>query len=144
MKSLITALVILTLAPTAAAQFCDSDHCAMQARADSGDAAAQFHMGVAHLTGRDVPQDFVEAARYYRLAAEQGDAFSQHSLGIMYREGLGVRRSYVNAHMWLQLAAAQGHQEVASHRDALAARMTPEQLAESLALAHDRMVSPRD
>lgn len=142
MKSLLAALAMLLLVTTAAAQPLDSDQFAMQARADRGDAAAQFHMAVAHLLGRGVAQDFPEAARYYRLAAEQGDAFAQHSLGIMYREGLGVRQSDVRAHMWFQLAAAQGHEAVAMHRDAVAERMTPEQQAESLALAQEHLTRP--
>ena len=41
-------------------------------RAEAGDAAAQFRLGVHNATGRGVEQDVTEAVRWYRLAADQG------------------------------------------------------------------------
>ena len=35
---------------------------------------ARFTLGVMYGEGRGVPQDYAEAARWYRRAAEQGDA----------------------------------------------------------------------
>ena len=52
------------------------------------------------------------------------------ALGRLYVQGLGVLQDYVEAHKWLNLAASRG--EVAmpcTERDALAAKMTPQQIA---------------
>jgi hypothetical protein len=40
--------------------------------------------------GKGVPQDDVEAVRWYRLAADQGHANAQYNLGVMYDIGAGV------------------------------------------------------
>ena len=55
----------------------------LRARAEQGDAYAQFDLGVMYDTGRGVPQDAAEAVRWYRLAAAQGDAYAQYDLGVM-------------------------------------------------------------
>ncbi len=57
--------------------------------------------------GRRIPQDFAEAAKWYRRAAEQGDAGAKHALGSAYSMGKGVARDYVLAHMWYDLASLQ-------------------------------------
>jgi uncharacterized protein len=50
-------------------------------------------------------------------------------------DGNGVLQDYVLAHMWLNLAAAQGDKDAAKQRDELAAKMTPDQIAEAQRLA---------
>ena len=47
---------------------------ALRARAERGDAEAQFMLGERHFLGKGVPQNEREAAKWYRLAAEQGIA----------------------------------------------------------------------
>ena len=42
--------------------------------AEQGDATAQFNLGVMYRTGRGVPQDDVEAYKWYNLAATYADA----------------------------------------------------------------------
>jgi hypothetical protein len=44
-----------------------------QSLAEQGDANAQYGLGVIYARGDGVPQDFAEAAKWFRLAAEQGD-----------------------------------------------------------------------
>ena len=44
---------------------------------------------------------------------------------------------YVLAHMWFNLAAAQGDKQAAADRDAIAAKMTPDQIAEAQRMARD-------
>jgi len=58
--------------------------------------------------GKDVPQDYNEAMKWYRLSAEQGDAESQYFLGVMYDLGQGVLPDYKEALKWYRLSAAQG------------------------------------
>ena len=56
--------------------------------AEQGNAGAQFSLGFMHANGQRVPQDYAEAAKWFRLAAEQGFAGAQASLGVTYLEGL--------------------------------------------------------
>ena len=82
-------------------------------RAEKGDAKAQFVVGLKYDTGKGVPQDYAEAAKWYRKAAEQGYAEAQFNLGTMYDEGRGVHQDYAEAAKWYRKAKDQG---VASSR----------------------------
>ena len=55
----------------------------------------------------------------------------------MYALGLGVPQDYVHAHMWISLAAAQGDADAVNNRDIVAAKMTPDQIAEAQKLARE-------
>jgi TPR repeat protein len=77
--------------------------------AEEGDAEAQFNLGVMYAQGQGVPQDDVQAVKWYRLAADQGVAQAQYNLGLSYMKGVGVEQSIVDAMMWLEQAADQGH-----------------------------------
>ena len=55
--------------------------------------------------GLGVPQDYVEAVKWYQLAADQGYAKAQYNLGLMHANGRGVPQDFVPAHHWLDLAA---------------------------------------
>ena len=81
--------------------------------------------------GEGVPQNYAEAAKWYRLAAEQGDASAQSFLGVMYFKGDGVPQNYVAAYKWLSLSAAQGDQLAARNRGIAMSVMTPAQIAEA-------------
>ena len=77
-------------------------------RANAGDAIAQERLGIMYYNGEGVPQDYVEAVRWYRLAADQGLAAAQLDLGVMYDRGRGVPQDYVEAVRWYRLAVDQG------------------------------------
>jgi TPR repeat protein len=83
-----------------------------------------------------LPQDYAEAVKWYRRAAEQGGDMAQLKLGEMYSEARGWPEDLVQAHMWFNLAAAHSGFG-ANKRDALARRMTPEQIAEAERLARE-------
>ena len=70
-----------------------------------------------------------EALAAWRTAAHAGDRQAMLALGRMYRRGLGVLQDYVEAHKWLNLAASRGEAAAVEERDALAAKMTPQQVA---------------
>ena len=70
-----------------------------------------------------------EALVQWQAAAGSGDRRAMLALGRMYRRGLGVLQDYVEAHTWLNLAASRGEAAAAEERDALAAKMTPQQVA---------------
>ena len=112
---------------------------ALRTRAEQGDAEAQFLLGVMYDDGRGVPQDAVEAVRWYRLAAEQGHTVAQNTLGDMYDTGAGVPQDDVQAHMWFNLSASlrlTGEFGV-RNRDRVAGRTTPDQIAEAQRLARE-------
>ena len=63
-------------------------------------AEAQVLLGGMYGNGRGVPQDEVEAVRWFRLAAEQGNAEAQLYLGVMYSNGRGVPQDDAEAVRW--------------------------------------------
>ncbi|MBI5018484.1 MAG: SEL1-like repeat protein [Deltaproteobacteria bacterium] len=103
--------------------------------AEQGHASAQFNLGVMYDSGQGVTQNYKEAIKWYREAADQGDASAQYNLGSMYVRGAGVPQDYVQAHMWRNLAAANAPSDKRAAwektRDAIAADMTPAQIAEA-------------
>jgi TPR repeat protein len=77
--------------------------------ARAGDAHAQFLLGDVYRVGDEyTEQDFVEAVRWYRLAAKQGDACAQNNLGAMYQHAMGVAYDPAEAARWYRAAAVQG------------------------------------
>ncbi len=80
-----------------------------RAKAETGDADAQWGLGVCFAYGYWVDADAVEAFKWYRKAAEQGLAEAQRSLGDCYRGGEGVAKDLEQAVKWYRKAAEQGH-----------------------------------
>jgi len=81
----------------------------LQQRAEQGHADAQSRLGAMYYAGEGVPQDYVEAMTWYRLAADQGNAGAQVRLGIMYNGEVGVPLDYVESARLYRLAAEQGN-----------------------------------
>ena len=72
----------------------------------------------------------------------QGDAGAQFNLGFMYAQGRGVPQDYAQAHMWFSLAASRAPDAAVRGQavkacDAVAAKMTPAQIAEAQRLASE-------
>jgi TPR repeat protein len=109
--------------------------------AEKGYALAQISLGFMYTKGEGMPQDYVEAVRWFRLAAEQGYAIAQFNLGVMYGKGEGVPQDDVLAHMWSNLAAAQGYDDAVENRDVVAGLMSPNQIAEAERLAREWMAA---
>ena len=128
-------------AQTETAPTAPTDVAALRVKANAGDADAQHKLGVSYDNGQGVPQDFTQAVGWYRKAAEQNNAVAQSLLGTMYQYGQGVPQDYVESHKWFNLAAsrvsAEKQKEYAEGRDAVAALMTPAQLAEAQTLARE-------
>jgi uncharacterized protein len=107
--------------------------------AQRGDAHWQTVLGLMYATGRNVPQNFEYAVDWYHHAAEQGEPTAQYLLGLMYDKGQGVAQDEILADKWLILAAAKarGRQReyYARVRDAVAFKLTPEQIAKAQNLA---------
>jgi len=81
----------------------------LRTKANQGDPASQFKLGLAYDSGQGVQRNLTEAAAWYKKAAEQGHAEAQNSLGSMYQNGQGVPQDYAEARRWYQKAADQGN-----------------------------------
>lgn len=78
--------------------------------AEEGHDKAQNSLGVYYVKGQGVPQNYNEAANWFRRAAEQGNATAQYNLGFLYAGGKGVTQSYKIAAKWFHQAAEQRHE----------------------------------
>lgn len=86
----------------------------LRVKAEKGDAAAQYKLGVEYNVGIAVKRDPVEALRWWRKAAEQGNRSAQYDLGGVYRGFFQssfpeVATDYDEALKWNRKAAALGH-----------------------------------
>lgn len=81
---------------------------ALLAKANAGNADAEFRVAVQYELGAKVPKDAAQAAAWYRKAAEKGYAPAQHSLGVLYEFGRGVPADAATAAQWYRKAAEQG------------------------------------
>lgn len=77
-------------------------------RADAGNAAAQYNLGVLYDRGMGVDQDYAKARRWYEKAAAQRYGRAEHNLGIMYEAGKGVDKNIVTAANWFRRGADDG------------------------------------
>jgi TPR repeat protein len=105
--------------------------------AHQGDSQGERGLGFLYLFGDGVRRDYSQALDWFHKAVDQGDVPAQAALGTMYESGNGVPQDYVQAHMWFNLAAAGGFEPARKYRDALAARMPPDQIAEAQHLARE-------
>ena len=79
----------------------------LRAKAEHGDADAQYNLGALYRAGEDVPQDLREAVKLYRKAAAQNDAEAQCNLARCYARGRGVTKDEAEAmKLFLQVAEA--------------------------------------
>jgi TPR repeat protein len=92
-------------------------------RAQSGDVSAQMMLGDMFSAGEGVLQDYVEAAKWYRLAARRGNAESQLALGLLYSQGQGVKQNIEIAYQWVSMAAAQGTKDAIEARDLISGQL---------------------
>lgn len=76
--------------------------------AESGDASAQYNMGVLYDRGYGVERDYAKALQWYEKAAAQHYARAEHNLGIMYKTGKGVSRDVDRAAKWFRRGADDG------------------------------------
>jgi uncharacterized protein len=78
------------------------------ASAAQGNAIAALRLGLMLQSGREVPQDLVQAARYLRQSAGSGYAPGERALGRTFELGIGVPANPVYAFIWYNLASQQG------------------------------------
>ena len=103
--------------------------------ADQGHAVSAMNLAVKYRRGDGVAQDYTQAFAWFRRAAELGDVNARREVGGMYAAGQGVPQNDIEAYMWLDLAVLQAFGEnremLLIDREAVAERMTAEQIAEA-------------
>ena len=108
-----------------------------KAKAEAGDAIAQYNLGVMYNKGEGVEWNFKEAAKWYRKAAEQGNAIAQSNLGFKYERGQGVEQNNLIAYAWRNIAATNGDQNAKKNKSIVAKKMTPTQITKAETLAKE-------
>lgn len=96
--------------------------------ADSGDAEAQYWIGIRYGTGANVIQNDAEAAKWFERAAEQGHVQAQARLASYYWSGRGVPKDLSKAYFWASLAWAGGDENSKMLLEGLASQMTRSQV----------------
>ncbi len=115
---------LLVVVVLASGQNAQSEANLLRLAAEQSDAEAQASLGVMYALGEGVPEDDVEAVKWFRLAAAQGVAEAHNWLGVMYARGEGVARNLVFAHMWLNLAAFNGLEGAREAKEAVSRKMS--------------------
>ena len=108
-----------------------------KAKAEKGNALAQYNLGMMYGNGRGVAKDEVEAVKWYRKAADQGHADAQNNLGLMYYHSRGVAKDDVEAYKWYLLAGAQDDDLARREIFLIERTLTPQQRAEGQRLARE-------
>jgi TPR repeat protein len=112
--------------------------------AESGEAAAQFNLGVLYDSriddnGYAIEGDRAEAIKWLLAAAERGLPRAQSRLAELYADGPNASGNYVNARAWFLLAAASSRgihrHQARSAYERVATRLTPAQLTKARRLA---------
>ncbi len=96
--------------------------------ATQGNVKAMHNLAVL-IASRTPKADYKAAARWFETAAAYGLADSQFNLAVLYENGMGVAKDAQQAYKWLILAAKSGDKDAAARRDALKAKLSPEQAA---------------
>jgi hypothetical protein len=76
---------------------------------DPANPVYQHRQGLRYLNGDGVPQDYLEAVRWFKKAAEQGFLLSQILLGNIYFNGDGMPQDYSEAVKWYRKATEQSY-----------------------------------
>ena len=96
--------------------------------ASTGNAEAQYYLGLMSAYGRGVDQSLEKAVQIFTKAAEAGHVPSQIQIAKMHSNGQGVERSYDNAIYWFDIAAKSGNalyvDEAVRWRDELSALLS--------------------
>lgn len=108
-----------------------------RALAERGDPASQFFLGMMLANGQGIPQDHVEAIKWYHKAAEQGHVDAQAYLGNMYANGQGVPLDIVKACAWWNIASYGGSNFAAMSLVLCESQLSPAERVQALQLARE-------
>jgi len=71
--------------------------------AESGVKHSQYNLGISHIRGRGVPQDFEEAFKWMLKSAEQHFYPACFNVALMYRDGIGTEKNEEKAEEWCRI-----------------------------------------
>lgn len=97
--------------------------------ANAGHRKAMHNLGILYAEGRGAAQDFETAAHWFEQAALIGATDSQYNLAVLYEQGLGVPTSLTDAYTWFAIAARSGDVDAGQRAQALAPRLSTEEVA---------------
>lgn len=89
-----------------------------RAASELGSAPAMNRLGILHIQGNGVLQDYVEGARLVCAASDLGDSNGQFNCGTVLLEGLGLGKDEAKAYELFGKAADQGHLAATNRRAA--------------------------
>jgi len=101
--------------------------CELIDQAKAGDAFAQLSLGYHYLSGREVPQDYYEAAKWLRKAVDQDEPTAHFEMGMLYFFGAGVTMNWVDALVLFDRAIEMGVKNAIRWRHILLGMMPIEQ-----------------
>jgi len=108
MKRVILSAVVLSLF-LAFPAFAGNTSESLLKRAESGDAAACYDLGLKYNSGDGVAQDYKKAAEWYEKAAGKGNTAAEYDLGLINLGGQLGTRNYEKAVKCFESAAWKGH-----------------------------------
>jgi len=110
----------------------------MRSLAESSDHGyAQYYVGMMHLNGQGVEQDYDEAGRWFRKASEQSIPQAQYKLGMLYFEGQGLPQDYEFAYAWFRTGAVHSHSKSIQAISTAREKLSEEELKEAEKLTAD-------
>ena len=102
---------------------------------DAGNIKSMHNLAVLYAEGAGGDPDLTSAVKLFRRAAEYGVRDLQFNIAVLHARGLGVPQDLIEAYKWFAVAATLGDAESVKRRDAIAATMSPEDLAKGKAAA---------
>ena len=103
--------------------------------AEQGNARAMHNLAVVMAEGSNGAPDYAGAAEWFRKGAEYGIKDSQFNVAILFARGLGTAQDLIQSYKWFSAAADLGDEDAAKKREEIAAKLSPEQLAEAKSAA---------
>ena len=101
--------------------------------AAGGSVAAEYNLGQLYQAGIGGQPDYVRAVEHFERGANAKDSASMLALGDLYAAGQGLPQDKALAHAWYSLAADYGASAGTGKATALAATMTPQEIASATA-----------
>jgi TPR repeat protein len=98
--------------------------------AELGSTGAMDNIGEMYARGIGVEQSDTEAFQWFRQAADRGHGAAACKVGSCYSAGRGVPQDNVQAYVWFSVGIAAGL-DAAQDRDAVASKLTPDQVKEA-------------
>ena len=80
----------------------------LRERVKAGDPEFQCQVGVCYYWGYGIEKNYIEAMKWFKLAAAQGHAEAENDIGILFSGGLGVEEDHKEAVKWFELSAKRG------------------------------------